>query len=45
MTLWTNDVQSAARRLYASAGFERVASRPADDFGVSLRAETWEREL
>ena len=45
MTLWTNDVQKAARSLYASAGFELVHAEPGHDVGVDLVAETWELEL
>ncbi|MDP6872886.1 MAG: GNAT family N-acetyltransferase, partial [Alphaproteobacteria bacterium] len=45
MTLWTNDVQTAARALYASAGFVLVHEEPGHDFGVDLVAETWDLEL
>ncbi|MDA1101369.1 MAG: helix-turn-helix domain-containing GNAT family N-acetyltransferase [Proteobacteria bacterium] len=45
MTLWTNDVQKAARNLYASAGFALVHAEPGHDFGVDLVAETWELNL
>ncbi|MBT3372377.1 MAG: MarR family transcriptional regulator [Rhodospirillaceae bacterium] len=45
MTLWTNDVQTAARALYASAGFVMVHAEPGHDFGVDLVAETWELKL
>ncbi len=45
MTLWTNDVQIAARGLYASAGFELVGAETGHDFGVDLVAETWDLTL
>ncbi|MDE0940816.1 MAG: GNAT family N-acetyltransferase [Alphaproteobacteria bacterium] len=45
MTLWTNDVQKAARALYATGGFTLVHEEPGHDFGVDLVAETWERPL
>jgi len=45
MTLWTNDVQTAARALYASAGFVLVHEEAGHDFGVDLVAETWVLEL
>ena len=45
MSLWTNDIQLAARALYAGAGFELIHSEPCADFGVSVKAETWELRL
>lgn len=45
MTLWTNDILTAAREIYRKAGFDHVASEPLNAFGVSMVAETWERDL
>ena len=45
MTLWTNDILTAAREIYRKAGFAHVASEPLDAFGVSMVAETWDRDL
>ena len=45
MTLWTNDILTAARDLYRSAGFIHTASEPLKDFGVEMVAETWDLEL
>jgi DNA-binding MarR family transcriptional regulator/GNAT superfamily N-acetyltransferase len=45
ISLWTNRVLSAARRIYAEAGYEMVRTEQHDDFGVPLTAETWEMTL
>jgi DNA-binding MarR family transcriptional regulator/GNAT superfamily N-acetyltransferase len=45
ITLWTQSILVAARRIYQQAGFELMASEPHRSFGQSLIGETWEREL
>ena len=45
MMLWTNRNLSAARGLYASAGFKMTLEEPYRGFGHDLVGETWERPL
>lgn len=45
ITLWTTDVQGAARRIYERAGFHLDEERPQRLFGHDLTAQTWSREL
>jgi DNA-binding MarR family transcriptional regulator/GNAT superfamily N-acetyltransferase len=45
ITLWTQSVLVAARKIYQDAGFVLVGSEPHRSFGQSLIGETWEREL
>ena len=41
ITLWTNDILTAARHLYVQAGFRLVASKPHRDFGPPMVGEDW----
>lgn len=45
MTLWTQDILTPARRLYAGLGFTCIATNPFNGFGQTVQNEVWERDL
>ncbi|MGL4438684.1 MAG: GNAT family N-acetyltransferase [Bosea sp. (in: a-proteobacteria)] len=45
MTLWTNDILVAARKLYAARGWVLMDAKPVHQFGQDMVSETWQVEL
>jgi DNA-binding MarR family transcriptional regulator/GNAT superfamily N-acetyltransferase len=45
VTLWTNDILVAARRIYQQAGFVLVAEERHHSFGHDLAGQNWDLEL
>jgi len=45
ITLWTHSILTAARRIYAAAGFQIVETEEHDEFGPMLTGETWTLRL
>jgi len=45
IVLWTNDVLTAARRIYQAAGFRLTGEEPHRSFGRDLVSQTWQLDF
>ncbi|TGT43986.1 helix-turn-helix domain-containing GNAT family N-acetyltransferase [Mesorhizobium sp. M8A.F.Ca.ET.165.01.1.1] len=45
LTLWTNDILTAARHIYQAAGFKLTEEEPHHSFGKDLVGQNWDLEL
>ncbi|MGP3949505.1 bifunctional helix-turn-helix transcriptional regulator/GNAT family N-acetyltransferase [Streptomyces sp. 7N604] len=45
LVLWTNDVLTAARKIYVRAGFQLIAEKPHHSYGADLVGQDWRLDL